>query len=585
MVVDVPAGGDPDGPEERETVTAIAGHPLTDPPGRGGPAQRRRDPRRTRSTAPTAPVPMLRPEPRALLLDGWGNLIFVLALGGAGPRALRPPPGRAGHGGAAGRRGGPARQHPGRGRRAARARPGHRRSAAVAVPPVHGRGLRWSGWGGMRGHDAAAGTQTIPGCAAAPRRRAARPRTPVRPWLLGFWVLGVVLAVPTTTGRFALVSVGTIGRRRGHPADRDRRRRRRRTEPRHRRLRARLRLAGASAVPWPSGLGLVGWLLPELVTGRQLLPGGAIGLAGLPVRGRPGRGAAPAPALRHRAAGQPVAGLRHPAGRPGRRVRRAGRAPRGGPRPLRRGGGRAGRRGGRPGPRPAARARLPDGEPADVRPPRRPGPGAQRPRQSAAGGDAARRRAARGRGGGGGLAAGALRRRGPGRRRGRVPARRRARPGGRPGARDAAGPPRRDRRPAAGLRPGPGRPAGRHRPGPDRRAGLPGRTRGPGRTAARGPGPLPGRGGRLAGGRAAPAPARPARRPRPVAGRDPAQGRAGRPRRGRRVADPHPAGPDRQRGGVEHRRHPPGGGRAAPAGPGRARAGRGDPGPRRDAGR
>ena len=30
------------------------------------------------------------------------------------------------------------------------------------------------------------------------------------------------------------------------------------------------------------GLGLVGWVLPELVTGRQLLPGGAIGLAGLP---------------------------------------------------------------------------------------------------------------------------------------------------------------------------------------------------------------------------------------------------------------------------------------------------------------
>ena len=30
------------------------------------------------------------------------------------------------------------------------------------------------------------------------------------------------------------------------------------------------------------GLGLAGWVLPELVTGRQLLPGGAIGLAGLP---------------------------------------------------------------------------------------------------------------------------------------------------------------------------------------------------------------------------------------------------------------------------------------------------------------
>ena len=122
--------------------------------------------------------------------------------------------------------------------------------------------------------------------------------TPEHPWLrraprlvltsayagpaavLGLWVLGVVLAVPTTTGRFALVSVGgsavlavtqltgivagVVGYRSAPPA-----------------LRGRLRLlalSGAAAV----GLGLAGWVLPELVTGRQLLPGGAIGLAGLP---------------------------------------------------------------------------------------------------------------------------------------------------------------------------------------------------------------------------------------------------------------------------------------------------------------
>ena len=90
----------------------------------------------------------------------------------------------------------------------------------------------------------------------------------------------MVLAVPTTTGRFALVSVGgsavlavtqltgivagVVGYRSAAPA-----------------LRVRLRLlalSGAAAVC----LGLAGWVIPELVTGRQLLPGGAIGLAGLP---------------------------------------------------------------------------------------------------------------------------------------------------------------------------------------------------------------------------------------------------------------------------------------------------------------
>ena len=83
-----------------------------------------------------------------------------------------------------------------------------------------------------------------------------------------------------------------------------------------------------------------------------------------------------------------------------------------------------------------------------------------------------------------------------------------------PRARDAAGAPRRDRGPAPGVRPGPRRPAGRHRPGPDRRAGPAGRAGGPGRTPARGPGPVPGGGGGVAGGRAAPAAARPARRSR-----------------------------------------------------------------------
>ena len=176
--------------------------------------------------------------------------------------------------------------------------------------------------------------------------------------VLGLWVAGVVLAVPTTTGRFALVSAGgsvvlvatqltgivagVVGYRAAQPE-----------------LRTRLRwlaLTGCLSI----GLGLVGWVLPELVTGRQLLPGGAIGLAGLPF-----------------VAGLAIALRRHHLfdierlvnrslvygivlGRAGGRLRRAGCSAGRGARPLRRRRGRAGRRGGRPGSR--AVARTPPGE-------------------------------------------------------------------------------------------------------------------------------------------------------------------------------------------------------------------------------
>ena len=64
-----------------EVVNAVAGHPLTDRPGgvaRPSPGE----------VLPYTvdgverPVTMLRPDPRVLLRDGWGNLVFVLGLGG-----------------------------------------------------------------------------------------------------------------------------------------------------------------------------------------------------------------------------------------------------------------------------------------------------------------------------------------------------------------------------------------------------------------------------------------------------------------------------------------------------------------------
>ena len=76
------------------------------------------------------------------------------------------------------------------------------------------------------------------------------------------------------------------------------------------------------------------------------------------------------------------------------------------------------------------------------------------------------------------------------------------------------------------------------RPGTDRIAGPADRAGGPGRTAARGPGPLSRGCRRVARGRAAPAPPRSARRAWAIAGRHPAQGGPGRARRRRRGRRP-----------------------------------------------
>src|SRR5688572_12345979 len=81
VVVDVGAGETRSELRSGEVVSAVAGHPLTDPPG-GVPRPNTGDVLSYTVDGAERPVTMLRPQPRVLLLDGWGNLIFVLALGG-----------------------------------------------------------------------------------------------------------------------------------------------------------------------------------------------------------------------------------------------------------------------------------------------------------------------------------------------------------------------------------------------------------------------------------------------------------------------------------------------------------------------
>ena len=165
VVVDVGAGETRSDLRGGEVVTAVAGHPLTDPPGgvarpscRGGAAVhggRRRTPGHHAAAGAAGPAarrlgqPRLRAGPRR-----------------AGPGALRPSSRGAGDVGLAGRRVRSVRQHPGRRCRAARAGPRDRRPAALALPPGHQRGV--PGGLGRHGGDGPAADPGPPVAAARP---------------------------------------------------------------------------------------------------------------------------------------------------------------------------------------------------------------------------------------------------------------------------------------------------------------------------------------------------------------------------------------------------------------------------------
>ena len=277
VVVDVPAALPSAALRSGELVTTIAGHPLSDPPGglpRPAPG--------AELTYVVDGVPrtvvVQRPAVSALIMDGWGNLVFVLALGGlALALYARRPEERATTGllvGSAGLLG----------------------STLVVVAGLSpltvatgGPGL-WlfhlgvvvvyaAGWGGF----VAMSLLLVPDHPWLRRR----PQTVLAAAyggaaaVLTLWGLAVVIMDAGTPYRLALVHAGTtvvvavaqltsvaagvVGYR----------------SCRDRSVRIRLRwLAVSSAVA--IAIGLLGWELPELITGAHPLPAGAIGLAGLP---------------------------------------------------------------------------------------------------------------------------------------------------------------------------------------------------------------------------------------------------------------------------------------------------------------
>jgi len=277
VVVDVP--DPPPGAALRsgDRVTAIAGQPLADGPGGLTPPA-------AGAIVPyevdggTVPVRMARPDPRALARDGWGDLVFVLAFGllALALYVRRPdePATPALLVGASGLLGSTLVVVAGLPALAvatggppfwlfqvnvvlvyALAWGALLAFALLLVPdhPLLACGRRWVLRAACLGP-----VLLLAGVAAVVS--AAVPGPLVR--------LGLVHAATTATvvlTQLAVVVTGVVAYRR-------------RTDPV---TRGRLRwLAGSAALA--IAIGLAGWLVPELATGRPLLPPGALGLAGLP---------------------------------------------------------------------------------------------------------------------------------------------------------------------------------------------------------------------------------------------------------------------------------------------------------------
>ena len=80
VVVDVPAGVSDATLRSGDVISAIAGHRLTEPPG-GVPRPAPGEVLSYQVNGAESGVLMRRPSASVLITDGWGNLIFVLALG------------------------------------------------------------------------------------------------------------------------------------------------------------------------------------------------------------------------------------------------------------------------------------------------------------------------------------------------------------------------------------------------------------------------------------------------------------------------------------------------------------------------
>jgi signal transduction histidine kinase len=277
VVIDVPAAEPNTVLHSGDVVTAVAGHRLTEPPG-GVPQPTVGQSLPYQVNGVVRPVPMQRPSPVVMIKDGWGNLIFVFALAGLALalywRRPEEPATAALLVGAA----------------------GLFSSTVVVVANLPtlalatGGPLLWLfhlgtfpvyavGWGGMVAMSLLL-VPEHPWLRRSPRAVLALAYAGPA-GVLGIWAVGVLLAVSGPLDRLALVyaaltpviivteliviAAGVVAYRSSRdPVMRDR-----------------LRwLAATAAIA--IGIGLAGWLIPELITGQPLLPSGALGLAGLP---------------------------------------------------------------------------------------------------------------------------------------------------------------------------------------------------------------------------------------------------------------------------------------------------------------
>jgi signal transduction histidine kinase len=273
VVVDVP--GPPAALRDGDLVTAIDGRPLADGPG-SVPQPRAGEVLPYEVDGATVPVRMDRPDLSSLARDGWGDLVFVVAFALlALALSVRRP------------------EEPATGPLLVAAS-GLLGSTLVVVAGLPALAVATGGPRLWLFHANVVGVYTLAWGAAL---AVALLISPGHPWLrrhrrpvLAVAVAGpvavmavisaAVLATAPPLDALGLVHAGTtavvvatqltaiaagvVGYRRADPV-----------------ARGRLRwIAGGGAVA--IGVGLVGWLLPELSIGRPLLPQGALGLAGLP---------------------------------------------------------------------------------------------------------------------------------------------------------------------------------------------------------------------------------------------------------------------------------------------------------------